>query len=346
VTRRHAAAAAAALALVGALAACSGDGGDAGERERDPVDETAPRDTRTTTDATLALAEADPTSLLVAEGIRFGTAPAPLLAALDAYRDDVAVLDADGAIAWDATSVLRVAEVVVLALDPGAFTDESLLDVYVDRLRNAAAEGARRVESFQRGNLLALLTGLDAARLADLAARMQAAVDAGQTGTDERFTPLRELATGAVFVPLTTARFDPYPVGGEPVQPSTPTTHAPPEPPPPPILPGIGEVAIELRQVVVAGEVRALAWALAVPLRLRPSAELLEPAIPPAVAGRAGEPTTSFVVDRSVWTADPTDERSAVRAFRHGNVVVMVEGADPVQLDALVGAWITALGTG
>jgi hypothetical protein len=89
--------------------------------------------------------------------------------------------------------------------------------------------------------------------------------------------------------------------------------------------------------------VRAVAGGLAVPLAAASSAELLEPAIAALVAARAGTPTTSYVESRVVWSANPTDDRPAVRAFRHQNVIVFVQGADPIQLDALVAAWINNL---
>ena len=45
--------------------------------------------------------------------------------------------------------------------------------------------------------------------------------------------------------------------------------------------------------------------------------------------------------------ADADDEgRGAASAFRHQGLVLVVEGADPAQLDAVVTAWITALGPG
>jgi hypothetical protein len=33
----------------------------------------------------------------------------------------------------------------------------------------------------------------------------------------------------------------------------------------------------------------------------------------------------------------------AARVFRHGSLVVLVEGTDPVQVDAVVGDWISTL---
>ena len=249
-TARRAAVVAVALATL--AAACSSDSSAGEDRTSES---TSLDDGTTTTASTLALARRDPTELLVADGIQFGTAPPPLAASLDAYRDDVAVLDADGAIAWGPGPV-RVAEVVVLALDPAAFTDQSLLDVYLARF-GTAARGAAHVETFQRDNLLAVLRGAEAARVRDLVLRMQAAFDAGRTGTDTRFTPLRAVPPGSVFVALQTARFDPYPAGGEETPPSTPTTQPPPPPPPAPSLPGIGGVQSDVRRVVVANEVRA-----------------------------------------------------------------------------------------
>ena len=41
----------------------------------------------------------------------------------------------------------------------------------------------------------------------------------------------------------------------------------------------------------------------------------------------------------------PEGERSA-QAFRHQGLVLLVEGLRPDQLDAVVTAWITALGPG
>jgi len=143
------------------------------------------------------------------------------------------------------------------------------------------------------------------------------------------------LAVDAAFVEVPNVAFAPIPPPEEePVSPFSPAL--------------AGAAAVQGRYGVIAGERRTVVWALALDPAAHPSAESVAPLLGPLVAERAGGAPTEAteLIDRIVVSADaPVGERSA-RAFRHQGLVLLAEGVRPDQLDALVTAWITALGPG
>jgi hypothetical protein len=66
------------------------------------------------------------------------------------------------------------------------------------------------------------------------------------------------------------------------------------------------------------------------------------------VAARAdgSEHQAIEVVDRVVLASTNPDGTPSARVFRHQGLVLLVEGDRAAQLDAVVTAWITALGPG
>jgi hypothetical protein len=102
---------------------------------------------------------------------------------------------------------------------------------------------------------------------------------------------------------------------------------------------------VQGRYGVVAGERRTTVWAFTVDPGAYPSAEVLEPAMAALASARAGgaAPEAIEVVDRVVQRATGAEGSPSARAFRHGALVLLVEGTDPAQIDAVVSAWIAAL---
>ena len=97
---------------------------------------------------------------------------------------------------------------------------------------------------------------------------------------------------------------------------------------------------------MVAGERRSVVWVFTLDFATYPSAEALAPALPGLVAARADgtAPEALEVVDRVVLASTNPDGRPSARVFRHQGLVLLVEGDRASQLDAVVSAWITALG--
>ena len=129
---------------------------------------------------------------------------------------------------------------------------------------------------------------------------------------------MRAVAPGAVFVSVPAVSFVPFP---------------PPEDEPPPAAPSLAGPAVDGRIGSVAGERRATVWCSTDPAVFA-TAEDLEGSLAGLASSRAGGAPAGPVelVDRVVFAADGGEDGSA-RAFRHGNVAVLVEGADPADLD-------------
>ena len=162
--------------------------------------------------------------------------------------------------------------------------------------------------------------------------RQLQALAAGAVGAAEPFTPLVPLPIDAAFVPVPTVSFQPIP---------------PPEEEPPPAPPGLpGATGVQGRYGVVAGERRTTVWAYTLDPATYPSAESLEPALAALVSARAGGAPveTTEVLGRVVLSADGAEGSPSVRAFRHQGLALVVEGQVPAQLDAVITAWLTALG--
>lgn len=321
------------------VVACTGDDGDGAASSRDRGETTVSTASVPSTSTTTETPRLDPNSALVARGYLFGSAPPSLAATRDVYRADDLVLGSEVAVAWHASRVQRIADVIVLSLDEPALVDDEVVRAYVKAFEGALARAGQRSVSFLHGNLLVVLVGPDSRAVTALRSAMQAAIKSGGKGGATRTTPMRRVATTSVFVELPDAVFEPYPVPTDTTVEGTPTTEDPGEPPPPPTIDASGAVgSVELRRVLVGSEARALAWALAIRTDVVRSAEQLESLVERSVRSRVrADVTTRAVSDRVVWVA------AGIRAFRAHNIVVIVEGADEVQLDALVASWLRVL---
>jgi hypothetical protein len=340
----------AALLLVGSLlvAACSGGDGDGGPPEA--ADDKGPnRGAVPTLAGGLELTPVDPRHVLVAEGLTFGQPlPSQQLAA-DAFTGDPEVTAAVVRRVYALADGRLVGEALVLTLDGAEMFDQDVLDAFAQGVVAALGDGeaepeelagrttfhSRRAEGtaigFVEGNLLVVVRGPDDHDIGVVVERQLAAIAAGVLGPAEPVTPLIPLPIGAAFVPAPTIAFQPIPPPEE-------------EPPPdPPTLPG--STGLEGRYGVVAGERRTTVWVFTVDPATYPSAEALEPAMTALVWARAGgAPADSVEVsDRLVQRATGAEGMPSARAFRQQGLVLLVEGLDPAQVDAVVSAWIAAL---
>lgn len=337
-------------ALVLIAAACSGGGSpgseEVGDDRRGPNQGPLP-----TLAGGVELEEVDPLRLLVGSGISFGTPLPSEEAAAAAFAEDPEVRAVVVRRAYDGGSGRLLADVRLLQLEGAEVFDEAVLRGFQDGIVGglAGAEvgpldlAGRRtlhavgpdaaVVGFREGNVLAIVSappGADADATL-VATRQIEALARGEAGDGTPRTPLVALPVDSAFVPAPTIAFTPF---------SPPEEEAPPEPP------GLGgALAISGRYGVVAGERRTTVWSIAVEPVAYGTAEALQPAMADLVGGRAGGQPVEQVelLGRLVARASaPVGERSA-QAFRHQALVLVVEGNDPAQLDAVTTAWITAL---
>lgn len=348
---------AAALALsVGLLAgACSdGSGGDdaaVADRARNPG-------VLPTLAGGVELAAVDPSRVLVAEGLTFGTPLPSEQAAAEAFLAFPEVRASLARRVYSVATGRLVADLMVLSLDGAQIFDAGVLDAFVegvvsgladapttealvgDRTTLRASGPERAVEAFREGDLLVLADAPVVEDAAVVVERQLAALAAGATGSLEPFTPLVPLPVDAAFVPVPTVAFEPFVVPPEPGPPVFP------EPPTPPEAPGLpGATAVQGRYGVVAGEQRTTVWAYTLDPGAFPSAEALAPALSALASSRAGgAPTTLVEVGgRTVHVAVGGPEQLSATAFRHQGLALLVEGNDPAQVDAVVTAWLAAL---
>lgn len=295
----------------------------------------------------------DPAAVLAGEGLAFGTPLPSEQAAADGFTVDPEVTSAQVRRVFSAPDGRRLGDSLVLVLDGRELFDDRGLAAFVrgvvGGLGGAPVEDdqlggrgvvrstgpARTAVGFREGNLLAVVTGAVDADVRLVVTRQVEALARGEVGRAEPVTPLVAMAPGAAFVPMATVSFEVIPPPEEEA-----------DPPLPPALPGAA--AVEGRYGVVAGERRTVVWSFSLDLGRYPSAEALAPALGPLVASRAdgASPTASEVIDRVVLAATNPDGEPSARAFRHQGLVLVVEGDRPAQLDAVVSAWITALGPG
>jgi hypothetical protein len=247
----------------------------------------------------------------------------------------------------------RLANALVLALNGAELFDDKALAAFeaaaVEGMGGAPtapvevagravlrSAGADRVAlGFREGNLLAIVSGPVDADVTLVVTRQLEALARGEVGTVEAFTPLVALEPNAAFVPVDAVTFEPIPPAGE--EPSSPE------------VPDLaGATAVEGRYGVVAGERRTVVWAIAVDRGQYPSAEALAPALPGLASARAAgaPPQPVEVIDRVVLVSTNEDGSPSARVFRHQGLVLVVEGNRADQLDAVVTAWIVALGPG
>jgi hypothetical protein len=344
----------AALLVAGALAGGCGTGSDGA------VDEVgAARDARNpgvvpTLPGGVDLTPLDPASVLVGAELAFGSPLPSEQAAADAYTEDPEVTAALARRAYMTVDGRRLAHVVVLRLDGTQLFDDSVLRAFeagaVSALGGApaaevqlagrtvlraGAAGGPAAIAFREGDLLTLVTGA-APDVELVVTRQLEAVARGEVGSATPATPLVPAHPDAAFVAVPTVAFAPFP--------------PPEDEEPPPMPPLSGTTGATGRYGVVAGERRTIAWAYGVDLASHPTAESLEPALAALASHVAGGAVSSPVetIDRVVHTASIQDEdvRRAASVFRHGGLVLVVEGADAAQVEAVVTAWIAALGPG
>lgn len=337
-----------ALALT-LVAACSGGGGrpdhlaDDGDRPNPGPLPTLP--------GGVELAAVDPAAVLVGAELAFGTPLPSEQGAADGFTADPEVSAAIARRVFVAADGRRLGEALVLVLDGSELFDQEALTAF-ERAVVAGVGGGRATEAelvgrtvlrsstadrmalgFREGDLLTVVRGSAEADVNLAVTRQLEAIARGERGPPGPVTPMIALPGGAAFIPMATVSFEPIP----------------PEEEPAPEVPAFpGAIGVEGRYGVVAGERRTLVWAFALDLATYPSAEALAPALPALVADRAGgtAPQATEVVDRVVLTATNPEGMPSARAFRHQGLVLLVEGDRAAQLDAVVTAWITALGPG
>lgn len=336
---------------VAVVAACSGGGGGRPDQLADDDDGPNPGPLPTLAGG-VELPALDPATVLVGAGLAFGTPLPSEQAAADAFTADPEVSQVIARRVFVAADGRRLGDVLVLVLDGSEFFDTAALRAFQratvggiggGSVRNAEVGGRTVLRSsssdrvsygFREGNLLTIVTGAVDAD-AQLSVRLQLeAMGRGEVGTPEPVTPLIAIGSGAAFIPMATVSFEPIP---------------PPEDEPGPEVPTLpGATGVEGRYGVVAGERRSVVWAFTLDLATYPSAESLAPALAELAVARAdgAVPQASQIGDRVVLASTNPDGEPSSRVFRHQGLVLLVEGNRPSQLDAVVSAWIAALGPG
>jgi hypothetical protein len=336
--------------LVGLLGACSGGGGRP-DHLADDADAPTPGPLPTLPGG-VDLPGLDPAVVLAGAGLAFGTPLPSEQVAADAFTADPEVSLAVPRRVFAAADGRRLGAALVLVLNGSEFFDAEALDAFQQaavaglgggRVRDAELVGRRVLRSsasdhvavgFREGNLLAIVTGPVEANVDLIVTRQLDAIARGEVGPPSPVTPLIAVDGGAAFIPMATVSFEPIP---------------PPEEEPGPEVPIFpGATGVQGRYGVVAGERRSVVWVFTLDLATYPSAEALVPALPGLVAARAdgAVPETLEIVDRVVLASTNPDGMPSARVFRHQGLVILVEGDRAAQLDAVVSAWITALGPG
>lgn len=341
----------AAAGVVAALVACGGGGDGAGQDL--PLGLGAPQgSTPHGPPPTLAgqavLEPVDPVTALVGDGLSFG-APLPSTERAVAELQDAP--ETAGLLVrrvHDTLSARHLADLAVVTLEGTAFHDEPSVDVWVVGLVGSLGGGtARTVEvsgrpavrssrdgravvAFRSGDLLAVVRG-GAADADWVAASMLQAMAAGAEGRIWPETPVVDLPSEVVFVEVPGVAFVPFP---------------PPDVEPPPVGPLVaGMLGADGRIGVVGGERRTTVWSIPTDAQTYPTAEALLTGAEALASSRSGGSPVRVdeVGGRLVAVADGAEEQPSARVFGHGRLLVLVEGPEPAQLDAVVSAWIEEL---
>jgi hypothetical protein len=295
------------------------------------------------------LTAVDPATVLVGQGLAFGQPLPSEDAAAQVFTVDPEVTAATARRVHSLLDGRLVGQVVVLQLDGAELFDADGLDAFV-RAAVASFGGGEEAElelagrptyhasgddqtavGFVEGDLLVVMTGPVDHDARVVVERQLEAMAAGEPGSLEPRTPMVPLAIQAAYVPVAALEFQVIP---------------PPEEELPPVPPSLaGATGLDGRYGVVAGERRTTIWVFTLDPATYPYAEALDPALGDLASARAGgaPSRTAEVVDRVVHRADGADEVLSTRVFRHQGLVILVEGFDPAQLDAVVSAWLTAL---
>ena len=336
-----------ALALVALLlAACSDDDGSADDASADRGPNRTPPQTLA---GGVELAAVDPSRLLVGDGLAYGRPLPSQQAAAEAFLEDPEVAKAVARRLYSRADGRLIGEALLLTLDGSEVFDEAVLDAFVEGTVGALGDGTTTtvtvagrpvlrsrgsvgtVMGYREGDQLMVVRGSDDHDVSVVIERQLQGLAAGAAGDLEPFTPLVPRPIDAAFVAIPTVTFEPIPPPEEEV------------PPEPPQLPGA--TAVLGRYGVVAGERRTTAWAYTLDPATYPSAEAIEPALAALVSARAGGAPAEVteVLNRIVLSANGPEGGMSARAFREDGLVLVVEGQDPAQLDAVITAWLTEL---
>ncbi len=338
------------VAAVVLTAACSGSG-DGGGDDGAAVDPDAGpnRGPVPTLVGGVDLPRVEVVDVLVGEGLAYGDPLPSEQAAAQAYTEDPEVAGVLRRRIHSIRDGRLVGHLLVLRLDGSEVFDEGVLAAFERGLVGALGGGdpapedlagrtvvrargeATTAIGYREGDLLVVVAGPVDHDVTVVAERQLTDLAAGVPGAFAPTTPLVGTPVGAAFVPVPTVTFGPIPSAEEEV------------PPAPPAL--AGATAVEGRYGVVAGERRTTVWSLAVADAYR-SAEALQPATAGLVSSRAvgGATATGELGGRVVLRASADDGSVAVAAFRHHGLVLLVEGTDAEDVEAVVSAWIAALG--
>jgi hypothetical protein len=298
----------------------------------------------------VALPPVDVARVLVGEGLAFGSPLPREQAAADAlvgteviaalarrvhtlgdgrHLADLLVLTLDGAQLFD-ESVLAAYERGIVGSLGGSEPDE--LPVAGRSVLRSADPAGRTTLGFREGNQLLVVRAANEGDASITTMLVVEAIGRGDVGVVEPATPMVPLPPEAAFVAVPGVTFTPF---------------LPPELEPSPEPPALaGASAVQGRYGVVAGERRTIVWSFAVDIAAYPTAEALAPALQALVTERAGgtPPQAVEVGGRVVLSSSAAVGSRSAQAFRHQNLVVIVEGDQPSQLDAVTTAWVAALG--
>ena len=340
----------AALLLTGALlaAGCSEDGepGRGGRATEDAGPNVGPLPTIA---GGTELAALEPVRVLVGDGLTFGRPLPSEQAGAEAFTQEPEVSSATVRRVHSLPDGRFLGQALVLALNGAEIFDEGVLGAYVRGVVGALGDGttvdaqlagrtvvrsrgpAGLTIGFREENLLVVVRGAAEPDVTLVVERQLAAIAGGVVGAPDPATPLVPIPADAAFVAVPTVAFQPFLPSEEEPRPE------------PPGLPGAS--GVQGRYGVVAGERRTVVWAFTLDPAAHPSAEALEPAMVALASGRAGGAASESVelIDRVVHRATGGAEVPSATAFRHQGLVLLVEGTDPAQVDAVVSAWITAL---
>lgn len=288
-------------------------------------------------------------AVLVGDDLAFGTPLPSEQAAAEAFTDDPEVREAIARRVYSRSDGRLLAQALVLGLDGAELFDQGVLDGFVRGVVAAFGDGTpEEIEigdrpvvasrgdevalGFLEGDRLVVIRGVPEAQVRAVVAAQVAAIATGVGGDPAPVTPLVAIPIEEAFAaPVPTVKFEPIP----PPEEESPS-------PQPPALPGA--TAVQGRYGVVAGERRTTVWAYTLDPATYPTAEVLSPALSMLASARSGgaPAATVEVIDRVVHRASGEGGPTVV-AFRQGALVLVVEGADAGQVDAVVAAWIVEL---
>ncbi|MGQ0830682.1 MAG: hypothetical protein ACT4OV_03295 [Microthrixaceae bacterium] len=297
------------------------------------------------------LGNLEPSTVLVGADLAFGSPLPSEAGAAEAFVEIPEVAAAVARRVYVLPDVRHAADVVVLALDGAELFDEAALDAFTAAtvasvggataedavvgakpvLRAASPDGNRVTIGFREQNLFVITSGGQGADVTLVATRQIEARARGEVGSPDPSTPLVSTAPEAAFVEVPTVTFAVIPPPQEEVGPVAPTM--------------AGVRGIIGRYGVVAGERRTVVWAISVDLGVHPTAEALDPAARALATSRGGtDALVSEVGGRVVYSSTRAGDGLSAQVFRHLGLVLLVEGEQPEQVDAVVTAWIAALG--